>query len=110
MPAPDPGLLWPEPANRHVAGRHVPQRHSAIVETRLHRAADGLGMRAARMEAAAGRRIDGIGRIANERRLALAAVRIVGRHGREQRARIGVARAGVDGVDRSRSRPPCPGT
>ena len=63
--------------------------------------ADRLGERAARAEAAAGRRIDRIGRIAGQRHLGGAPIRIQCRLGGEQRARIGMARARVDRLHRT---------
>src|SRR5712691_2128716 len=81
--------------DQHMASRVV----IAIgYQRRLHCRAARLGMGATRFEAAARRRVDGIGRIARQRRLLATAVGVHRRHGTEQRARIGMPRAGVDAL------------
>src|SRR5437016_9737631 len=73
----------------HVAGRLV-----AVVagrdEMRAPRRAYGFGEGAARVESAAGWRIDRVGRIAADRRFQRAPVRIERGHRSKQRARVGM--------------------
>ncbi len=70
-------------------------------ERRWHVGAQRLGIRTAGTEAAAGRRIDRVGRVAAERRLFRSAARVHRRHRREQRFCIGVSRLAIDAADRS---------
>src|SRR5437868_4579461 len=81
----------------HVAGDLLP---AGLRERRLDPGADVLGERAARAEAAARRRIDGIGRIALDGSLVGALARIHRRPRREQSARVGMLRIAVDRLDR----------
>ena len=62
----------------------------------------GFGERTAGVEAAAGRRIDRVRRIAGDRRLLGAMVGIERRHRGKQRARIGMARVLEQHLDRRR--------
>ncbi len=76
-------MLCPEPPPTSVAGdvMHAPRSASAPAP---RWAQTLLGEGAARVEAAAGRRIDRVRRIAGERRLLGAVVRIHGRHASER--------------------------
>jgi hypothetical protein len=67
-------------------------------ERRLHRRTARLGMSAARLKSAARRRVDGVRRIARQRRLLATAVGVHRRHGAEQRAGIGMPWFGVDAL------------
>ena len=73
---------------------------------RAHR----LGEGAARMEAAARGRIDGVGRVAGERRLLGALVGVHGQQRAQQRLRVGMRGCRCRASRSGRSRPPAPGT
>src|SRR5260370_27916128 len=83
-------------ANAHVAGHRL---RAAVGEQRLGPRADSLGERAARAEAAARRRIDGIGRITLDRRFLGPLARVHRRPRREQRLGVGMLWVAVNRID-----------
>ena len=93
-----PSVRMPRTRHAHVAGHGL---EPGLRQRRLDAGTNVFRERAARAEPAARRRVDGVGRIALDRRLVGPLARIHRRPRRQERAGIGMLRIAVDRLDRA---------